>query len=99
MKLTAYIVVMAIVTYVIRALPITIFHKEIKSKWLKAFLYYIPYAVLGAMTFPVIFFSTGSVVSASLGLAAAFIAAFFDAGLTVTAVAAVFISFIFGFFI
>ena len=94
MKLTAYIVVMAIVTYVIRALPITIFHKEIKSKWLKAFLYYIPYAVLGAMTF-----STGSVVSASLGLAAAFIAAFFDAGLTVTAVAAVFISFIFGFFI
>lgn len=99
MKLTAYIAVMAIVTYVIRALPITIFHKEIKSKWLKAFLYYIPYAVLGAMTFPVIFFSTGSVMSASLGLAAAFIAAFFDAGLTVTAVAAVFISFIFGMFI
>lgn len=99
MKMTAYIAVMAIVTYVIRALPITVFRREIKSKWLKAFLYYIPYAVLGSMTFPAIFFSTGSVITATLGLAAAFIAAFFDAGLTVTAVAAVLVSFIFGFFI
>lgn len=99
MKITAYIAVMAIVTYIIRALPITVFHREIKSKWLKAFLYYIPYAVLGAMTFPAIFFSTGSVATAALGLAAALIAAFFDAGLTITAIAAVLVSFIFGFFI
>ncbi len=99
MKLTAYIAIMAIVTYIIRALPITVFRKEIKSKWLKAFLYYIPYAVLGAMTFPIIFFSTGSVLSASVGLAAAVTVAFFDAGLTVTAITAVLVSFIFGFFI
>lgn len=61
MKMIALMAVMAIVTYIIRALPITLFRKEIKSKWLKSFLYYIPYAVLGAMTFPAIFFSTGSV--------------------------------------
>lgn len=64
MKMIALMAVMAIVTYIIRALPITLFRKEIKSKWLKSFLYYIPYAVLGAMTFPAIFFSTGSVFSA-----------------------------------
>ena len=52
MKMIALMAVMAIVTYIIRALPITLFRKEIKSKWLKSFLYYIPYAVLGAMTFP-----------------------------------------------
>ena len=63
MKMIALMAVMAIVTYIIRALPITLFRKEIKSKWLKSFLYYIPYAVLGAMTFPAIFFSTGSVFS------------------------------------
>ena len=63
MKMIALMAVMAIVTYIIRALPITLFRKEIKSKWLKSFLYYIPYAVLGAMTFPAIFFSTGSVWS------------------------------------
>ena len=80
MKMIALMAVMAIVTYIIRALPITLFRKEIKSKWLKSFLYYIPYAVLGAMTFPAIFFSTGSVFSASLGLVGAMLMAFFDNG-------------------
>lgn len=99
MHLIALIAVMAIVTYIIRALPITLFRREIKSKWLKAFLYYIPYAVLGAMTFPVIFFSTGSVITASVGFLAAFIAAFFDTGLTVTALTAVIAAYVFGFLI
>lgn len=99
MKLAASIAVMAIVTYIIRALPITIFQKEIKSKWLKSFLYYIPYAVLGAMTFPAIFFSTGSVLSASLGLAGAIAAAFFDKGLMAAAVISVVIAFACGFFL
>ena len=89
--------VMAIVTYIIRALPITLFRKEIKSKWLKSFLYYIPYAVLGA--FPAIFFSTGSVFSASLGLVGAMLMAFFDKGLMAAAVTSVVIAFVSGFFV
>ena len=89
MKMIALMAVMAIVTYIIRALPITLFRKEIKSKWLKSFLYYIPYAVLGAMTFPAIFFSTGSVFSASLGLVGAMLMAFFDKGLMAAAVTSV----------
>ena len=97
MKMIALMAVMAIVTYIIRALPITLFRKEIKSKWLKSFLYYIPYAVLGAMTFPAIFFSTGSVFSASLGLVGAM--AFFNKGLMAAAVTSVVIAFVSGFFV
>ena len=91
MKMIALMAVMAIVTYIIRALPITLFRKEIKSKWLKSFLYYIPYAVLGAMT--------GSVFSASLGLVGAMLMAFFDKGLMAAAVTSVVIAFVSGFFV
>ena len=49
-----YIAVMAIVTYLIRALPLTLIRREIKSPFLKSFLYYVPYATLAAMTFPAI---------------------------------------------
>ena len=99
MKMIALMAVMAIVTYIIRALPITLFRKEIKSKWLKSFLYYIPYAELGAMTFPDIFFSTGSVFSASLGLVGAMLMAFVDKGLMAAAVTSVVIAFVSGFFV
>ena len=98
MKLISLMAVMAVVTYVIRALPITIFRKEIKSKWLKSFLYYIPYAVLGAMTFPAIFLSTGSVLSAALGLAGALVVAYLDKGLMAAAVVSVVIAYVCGFF-
>ena len=93
MKMIALMAVMAIVTYIIRALPITLFRKEIKSKWLKSFLYYIPYAVLGAMTFPAIVFS------ASLGLVGAMLMSFFDKGLMAAAVTSVVIAFVSGFFV
>lgn len=98
MKLISLIAVMAVVTYVIRALPITVFRKEIKSKWLKSFLYYIPYAVLGAMTFPAIFFSTGSVLSATLGLVGVLVTAYLNKGLMAAAVVSVVIAYVCGFF-
>lgn len=85
---------MAAVTYIIRAVPLCFFKKEIKSERIKSFLYYMPYAVLGAMTFPAIFYSTGSVLSASLGLAAALVPAFFDLGLMSAAAAAAIVVFI-----
>ena len=47
-----YLIVMAGVTYLIRMLPMTVFRREIKSVFVRSFLYYVPYAVLGAMTFP-----------------------------------------------
>lgn len=94
MKTALAIIIMAVVTYIIRAIPLCFFKHEIKSQWIKSFLYYIPYAVLGAMTFPAIFYSTGSVVSAALGFAAAMIPAFFNLGLMPSAAAAVAVVFI-----
>ena len=65
--LALYLVVMALVTYLIRMIPFTLFRKEIKSVFFRSFLAYVPYAVLGAMTFPSIFFATSSLPSAIAG--------------------------------
>ena len=94
MKTVLSIVIMAAVTYVIRAVPLVFFRKEVKSERIQSFLYYMPYAVLGAMTFPAVFYSTGSVLSASLGVAAALLAAFLELGLVTSAAAAAIIVFI-----
>ena len=69
--LALYLVVMALVTYLIRMIPFTLFRKEIKSVFFRSFLAYVPYAVLGAMTFPSIFFATASLPSAIAGTALA----------------------------
>ena len=83
-----YIAVMAVITYLIRVLPITVFRKEITSQWL-TFLYYVPYAVLAALTFPAIFTATGNVVTSTAGTLVALVLAYFDTGLVIVAVGAV----------
>ena len=84
-----YIAVMAVITYLIRVLPITVLRKEITSQWLTSFLYYVPYAVLAALTFPAIFTATGNVVTSTAGTLVALILAYFDTGLVIVAVGAV----------
>ena len=66
---------MALVTYLIRVFPIAFLRKKIKSQYLRSFFYYLPFAVLSAMTFPYIFYSTGSTVTALIGTAIALVAA------------------------
>ncbi len=89
---TAYIIAgiacMALVTYLIRMLPMVIFRKKITSVRIRSFLYYVPYAVLSAMTFPAIFGSTGTTASAAAGCAVAVILAYFKKGLLTVAVGA-----------
>ena len=68
---------MAGVTYLIRALPLIFIKKQIKSRFIRSFLYYVPYSVLTVMTFPAVFYSTGHVISAAVGTAAAFILSYF----------------------
>ncbi len=85
-QIVGYIAVMAMVTYLIRSLPLVLFRKKITSPFVKSFLYYIPYAVLGAMTIPGIFYSTASVFSATMGLAAAIILSYFNRSLIVVAI-------------
>lgn len=86
--LALYLVVMALVTYLIRMIPFTLFRKEIKSTFFRSFLAYVPYAVLGAMTFPSIFFATASLPSAIVGTVVALILAFFKRSLLTVAVGA-----------
>ena len=57
------VLLMALVTYIPRVLPVTIFRKQIRSKFIRSFLDYTPYAVLGALTFPDVFTSTGHLYS------------------------------------
>ena len=66
-----YLIVMAGVTYLIRMLPMTVFRREIKSVFVKSFLHYVPYAVLGAMTCPDVLYATGSLWTALAGLVVA----------------------------
>jgi len=83
-----YLAVTAGVTYLIRMLPLTIFRREIKSRFIRSFLTYIPYAVLGAMTFPDIIFCTGDVRTAVCGTAVAVALAWKGRSLLTVAVAA-----------
>ena len=70
-----YIMVMALVTYLIRMIPLTIFRKKITNTFVRSFLYYVPYACLTAMTVPAVFYATESLMSAFAGVAAAVILA------------------------
>ena len=83
-----YLIVMAVVTYLIRMLPLTVFRKEIKSRFVQSFLTYIPYAVLGAMTFPDVMYSTGNLWTAAAGVITAVILAWRGKSLLTVAVAA-----------
>ncbi|MGN1369602.1 MAG: AzlD domain-containing protein [Aristaeellaceae bacterium] len=83
-----YLVVMAGVTYLIRMLPLTVFRREIKSVFIKSFLHYVPYAVLAAMTFPGILFSTGDIRTALAGLAIAVVMAWKGCSLLTVAIGA-----------
>ncbi len=83
-----YLIVMAGVTYLIRMLPLVLCRKKIENRFIRSFLYYIPYAVLSAMTIPAIFYSTGYLLSAVLGLFVAVLLALFEKNLLTVAVGA-----------
>ena len=85
----ALVAVMALVTYLIRLIPFICFKKKIKSKFIKSLLFYIPYAVLTAMTIPSIFFVTGNLTSGIVGAVVALGASLTKRSLLVVAVLAV----------
>ncbi|MDE7229270.1 MAG: AzlD domain-containing protein [Oscillospiraceae bacterium] len=82
------VAVMALVTYLIRMLPLAAFRRKIKSKFVMNFLYYVPYAVLSAMTIPAVFYSSNGIISAIAGFVVAAVLAFFERGLLTVAVCA-----------
>ena len=85
-----YLLVMAGVTYLIRMIPLAAIRGKVRSVFLQSFLYYVPYAVLGAMTFPAVFSATGSWITALAGTIAAVALGWMEKSLlTVAAVACV----------
>lgn len=88
MRIYISIAVMALVTYLIRVIPLTVFHKKIENRYVKSFLYYVPYTCLTAMTFPAILYATESVLSALAGVAAAAVFSFRNKSLVTVAAAA-----------
>lgn len=83
-----YLLIMAGSTYLIRTIPFAAISGKIENKFIKSFLYYIPYAVLTAMTFPAVLYATDYVVSAAVGLVVAIVFALKGKSLTVVAASA-----------
>jgi branched-subunit amino acid transport protein len=68
MNIYVYIFLMAVTTYLIRAIPLTLLKKPIQNRFLRSFLHYVPTACLAAMTFPAILYATDHLVSGAIGL-------------------------------
>ena len=83
-----YLITMAAVTYLVRAVPLVLIKEKIRNRFVLSFLYYMPYAVLSVMTIPAVFFATDHVVTAAVGVAVALVLAFFKKGLLTVAIGA-----------
>ena len=81
-----YLLILAGSTYLIRALPFATLRKKITNIYVKSFLFYIPYAVLAAMTLPAAIYATGNIISGTAGLLIGGFFAYKNKGLTVVAV-------------
>lgn len=80
-----YLLIIVGTTYLIRAIPFVAITKKIKNKYVTSFLYYIPYTVLAAMTFPTSLYITGHIISSVCGLVAAILVAIKSKNLTLVA--------------
>lgn len=88
---------MALASYIPRAVPLIFCRKKIKSNFIKSFLFYMPYAVLSALTFPAVFYETGSIYTAIIGTAVALILSFIKPNMALVATVCVAVVFGFGF--
>lgn len=86
-----YILIMAVVTYAIRVLPLTLIKGQIKNRFLQSFLYYVPYVTLAVMTFPAIINATQSTASGIAALVIGMLVAWFGFDLFKTAVSCCFV--------
>ncbi len=83
-----YLIVMAGVTYLIRAVPFVLINEKIHNRYFRAFFNYIPYTVLAAMTVPAVFYSTDNTITAVLGFVTALVLAYMRKSLIVVALSA-----------
>lgn len=91
-----YIAIVAVTSYLIRVLPLTLIRKPIQNKFIKSFLYYVPYVTLSVMTFPAIIEATASPIAGILALIVGIVMAWFDLGLFPVAIACCVIAYVGG---
>ncbi len=99
LKMVLLVLTMAAVTYLIRVIPFAFFRKKIKSRYVNSVMHYMPFAVLAAMTFPYVFYSTGNFYTAFVGTGVAIIAALCKRSMLTVAILACIAVFISGFII
>ena len=85
-KTVIYILTAFVVTYAIRVLPLTLLRKPIKSRFIRSFLYYVPYVTLAVMTFPAVINATGNIWSGVAAFAAGLLTAYFSGNLFLVAI-------------
>ncbi len=85
-KTIIYILVAFVVTYLIRVLPLTLLRKPIKSRFIRSFLYYVPYVTLAVMTFPAVVYATDSIWSGIAAFAVGLITAYLSGNLFLVAI-------------
>ncbi len=83
-----YLLTMALVTYLVRAVPLVLIKRKIENRFVLSFLHYMPYAVLSVMTVPAVFYVTNHILSAAAGVAVAFVLALRRRGLLTVALGA-----------
>ena len=94
-----YLAVMAVGTYLIRMLPLTLLRKEKKNRTIRSFLYYVPYVTLAVMTFPAILSSTGNFITGLAGFVTALFLAYKGQDLLKVSVISCIVVFILEFFV
>ena len=85
LKFLLYLLVMAGVTYLVRMIPLILIKKKVTNRFIRSFLYYVPYSVLAVMTVPAIFSATSYLISAVIGFAVALILSYMEKSLIVVA--------------
>jgi branched-subunit amino acid transport protein len=91
-----YILIAAVTSFLIRVLPLTLIRKPIKNKFIRSFLYYVPYVTLAVMTFPAIVEATETPVAGALALIVGIIAAWCGLGLFPVAIACCVVAYVVG---
>lgn len=97
-KILIYIIIMGIITYASRSIPIVLMKRQIESRFIKSFLHYVPFAVLASMTFPSILYSTGNFYTGVAGLIVGTFLAYLNRGLMTVAIFSVLVVYLLSFF-
>lgn len=80
-SISMYLLVAAVTIYLIRLLPMTLIRRDIKNRFIRSFLYYVPYVTLAVMTFPAILSATGNAASAWAAFLVGLVLAYLDGNL------------------